>query len=404
MEISSYQKKVLSYGATALFFLFVGWQIGHNDVKLTMANGISVPKLSMEQPAELKNVNMTQFWQVWSIATSKYLEKDKIKPQDLVDGATAGLINALDDPYSVYLTPKQNTEAKADLEGTFEGVGMQLGYNKDKQLVVISPITESPADKAGVRAGDKIWKIDDKETPGMSVPEAVDLIRGTKGTKVKLTLQREGKDELFDVEITRDTIYVKSVELVLLENETVGQIKINRFGDPTKKEWDEAVDQIVQKGIKKVIVDVRNNPGGYLDTAVYINSDMMDGTVLQQENYLGQRKAYSPTRSQRLKDVKIVGLINKGSASASEIVAGGLQDRKRAQLVGETSFGKGTIQEVEDLKAGYGLHITTGKWLLPSGTWIHKIGLKPDFEVKLTEEDRVSKNDPQLNKAVELLK
>lgn len=406
MSISPYQKNIISHGLVALVFLTIGWQLGHNEVKIEKANRLGLPTITLQRntPPEYQNVNMNQFWQVWKIATSKYLEKDKLKAQDLVDSATEGIIKGLDDPYSVYLTPKQNTAAKADLEGTFEGVGMQLGFDKDKQLVVISPITDSPADKAGVRAGDKIWKIDGKDTYGMSVPEAVDKIRGQKGTKVSLSLQREGKDELFDTEITRDKIFIKSVELILLENNTIAQLKINKFGDPTIKEWDEAVNQVLTKGIKKVIVDVRNNPGGYLDTAVYINSDFMDGIVLQQENYLGERKQYTPTRSQRLKDVKVIGLINKGSASASEIVSGGLQDRKKAQLVGETSFGKGTIQEVEDLKDGYGLHITTGKWLLPSGTWIHKIGLKPDFEVKLTEEDRRNKKDPQLDKAVELLR
>jgi carboxyl-terminal processing protease len=347
---------------------------------------------------------MTKFWKVWDIVNTKYVEKDKIDQKKLIEGATAGMVNALDDPYSVYLTPSQNKDSKDDLEGKFEGVGMQLGFDKDKNIVVVAPIKDSPAEKAGMRAGDKIWMINEKETPGMSLPEAVSTIRGEKGTKVKLKIQHEGNPDLVDVEITRDTIYIKSVEFETVGDNKIGHITINRFGDPTKTEWDEAVNQVLSKKLDKVIVDVRNNPGGYLDTAVYINSDFIEGVVMQQEDYMGNKKKFDNIHAPRLKNVKVIGLINKGSASASEIVAGGLQDSGRAKLVGEQSFGKGTIQEVEDLSEGAGIHITTAKWLLPTGKWIHKIGLKPDYEIKLSEDDITNKKDPQLDKAIELLK
>lgn len=385
--------------------LLIGWQLGHNDIKIERQKAQFLPTISLKsnQPADLSNVNMSQFWNVWQIATTKHIDKDKITQQKLIDGATAGMVAAFDDPYSAYLTPEQNSNAKADLGGTFEGVGMQLGFNKEKQLVVMSPITGSPADKAGVRAGDKIWMIDTLETPGLSLPEAVEKIRGKKGTQVKLKMQRD-QEALFDVELTRDTIYIKSVEAKLLENDSIAHVKINRFGDTTKAEWDEAVNLINSKKITKLVLDVRNDPGGYLDTAVYINSDFMDGVVLQQENYLGERNKYTSTHPARLRGIKVVGLINKGSASAAEIVSGAIQDRKIGVLVGEQSFGKGTIQEVEDLSGGAGLHITTAKWLLPSGRWIHKEGLKPDTEVKLTEDDILNKRDPQLDKAIELPK
>ncbi len=406
MNLSPLQKKVLSLGGVSLVSLLIGWQLGQNDITIERLNSQSLPKIQIEskRPADIADVDMTQFWNVWRIASTKYIEKDKVTGQKLIEGATAGLIEALDDPYSVYLTKSQNEDSKEDLNGRFEGVGMQLGFNKDKQLIVVSPITSSPAEKAGIRAGDKIWFIDEKDTIGLSLPEAVEKIRGEKGTKVKLKIQHETSTELTDIEITRDTIIVKSVEVKMIENNTIAHVKINRFGDTTKSEWDEAVRTINSQNIKKVALDVRNNPGGYLDTAEYINSDFINGVVVQQENYLGERRKATSSHAQRLAGVQVVGLINKGSASASEIVAGGLQDTGKAKLVGEQSFGKGTIQEVEDLSGGAGLHITTAKWLLPSGKWIHKEGLKPDIEVKRTEEDILANKDPQLDKAVELLK
>ncbi len=347
---------------------------------------------------------MSRFWEVYNIVRSKYVEKDKIDSQKLIEGATAGLVTALDDPYSVYLNAKQNNDVNEELGGTFEGIGVQLGFNKDKQLVVISPLKDTPGERAGLRAGDNIWMINDKDTVGISLPEAVDQIKGPKGTKVKLKIQHENDKDLKDVEIIRDSIIIKSVEIELLENNTIAHVTINRFGDQTKSEWNDAVNQIVKGNVKKLVLDVRNNPGGYLDTAKFINSDFMTGTVVGSENYKGERSKEQADHSPRLGGIKTVVLINKGSASASEIVGGALQDRGIAKLVGENSFGKGTVQEVENLSGGAGLHITTAKWLLPSGKWIHKIGLKPDYEVKLTEEDVLNKRDPQLIKAIEVVK
>jgi len=403
MTISRTQKFILSLGAVSLVSLIIGWSLGRNDIQIERRSFFPTIKVNNKPPQDASNVDMTQFWNVWGVVNAKYLERDEIDQKKLIEGATAGLVTALDDPYSVYLNAEQNKESKDDLGGTFEGVGMQLGYDKEKNLVVIAPLPGTPAETAGIRAGDKIWMINDKDTIGMSIPVAVDNIKGPKGTKVKLKMQRSN-ESLFDVEITRDTIYVKSVEAKLLENDSIAHIKINKFGDSTKTEWDEAVRIVQSKNIKKIILDVRNNPGGYLDTAVYINSDFMTGVVLKQEDYLKQRQEYTGDHTPRLLGIQVVVLINKGSASASEIVAGAIQDRKIGKLIGETTFGKGTIQEVEDLSAGSGIHITTGKWLLPSGKWVHKEGLKPDFEVKITDEDFEAKRDPQLDKALELLK
>ncbi|MDQ3239687.1 MAG: S41 family peptidase, partial [bacterium] len=344
MNISPYQKFILTIGAASLVSLVIGYELGQS--KITTNQGSLIPSIARQNPQNLKNVDMSEFWRVWEIVGTKYVDKDQINAQKLVEGATAGMVSALDDPYSVYLTKTQNTDAKQGLEGTFEGVGMELGYDDDKNIVVISPIKNSPAEKAGVRAGDKIWLIDDKETPGMSLPKAVELIRGKKGTNVKLKIQRDSSLDLLDIEITRDTIYIKSVEFEVLADNSVGHITINRFGDSTKTEWDTAVNDFNSKKLKKLILDVRNNPGGYLDTAAYINSDFIRGVVLQEQNAKGDKKPVMSDHTPRLADVKIIALINKGSASASEIVAGALQDTGKAKLVGVTSFGKGTIQQV----------------------------------------------------------
>lgn len=401
MTLTSHQKWIISLGATSLVSLLIGWKLGTNNID-TPAGLATIPFINSSTPSNAPNMN--RFWQVYNIVLTKYVEKDKVTADKLIEGATAGLVSALDDPYSVYLTEKQNKSVEEDLGGSFEGIGVQLGFNKDKQLVVIAPLKDTPGERAGMLAGDIIWQINDKDTYGISLPEAVEQIKGPKGTKVKLKIQHEGKEELTDVEIIRDSIQVKSIEIELLENNSIAHVTINRFGDQTRNEWDSAVNTILKNNIKKLVLDVRNNPGGYLETAKYINSDFMDGVVVGSENYKGEKTQERAQHAARLKGVKVVGLINKGSASASEIVSGALQDRGIAKLVGETSFGKGTVQEVETLSGGTGLHITTAKWLLPSGKWIHKIGLKPDYEVKLTPEDITNKKDPQLEKALELVK
>ncbi len=402
MSLSPYQKWIISIGATSILSLLIGWKLGHNDslyaAKIPTIPFINDTKKSSGAP------DMSRFWEVYSIVREKYVEKDKIDNAKLIEGATAGMVNALDDPYSVYLNTKQNTAVTEELGGSFEGIGVQLGFDKDKNLVVIAPLKDTPGERAGMRPGDIIWMINDKDTVGISLQEAVDQIKGPKGTKVKLKVQHEGEKELKDIEIVRDSITVKSVEVEMLENNTIAHITINRVGDQTKAEWNQAVDKVLKGNINKIILDVRNNPGGYLDTAKYINSDFMDGNVVGSENYKGVRTFEKADHAPRLKGIQVVALINKGSASAAEIISGGLQDRGLAKLVGETSFGKGTVQEVENLSGGAGLHITTAKWLLPSGKWIHKVGLKPDVEVKMTPEDIEAKRDPQLEKAIEVIK
>jgi carboxyl-terminal processing protease len=268
-------------------------------------------------------------------------------------------------------------------------------------LAVIAPLAGMPAEKVGVKTGDLILKVDDQETTGMTLPEAVSLIRGPKGSSVRLTLLHEGENEPFEVVIVRDRIIVPSVAVEFLDG--VAHLKLMRFGDRTSDEWETAVTQILnqQPPVKGVILDLRNNPGGYLSGSVFITSEFLSsGAVVKQEDAQGNRESFSVDRTGKLLHQPLVVLVNQGSASASEIVAGALQEYKRATVVGENTFGKGTIQEAEDLPDGSGMHITTARWLLPSGRSIDKDGIVPD---NLIEDNPETEEDEQLQEAIKVL-
>ena len=363
-------------------------------------------------PPKAVGVDFKLFWDTWDLVSEKYLIKKDIDPEKLFYGAISGMVASLGDPYTVFLPPEQQKSSMEELNGSFEGVGIQLGFNKEKRLVVVAPLDGTPAQKAGIAPEDIIVKIGDKDTPGISLPEAVKLIRGPKGTEVVLTIFREGEEDTREVKLIRDTIIVKSVSVKMEETKSgrkIAIMKLSRFGERTKDEWNEAISVVLSSGTQGVVLDLRNNPGGFLDGAVFIASEFLpSGDVVIQENYQGQKNAYKVNRSGKILKLPLVVLINKGSASASEIVAGAIQDRNRGKLVGENSFGKGTIQEAEDLPGGSGIHITTARWLTPDGTWVNDTeGLEPDIKVEIPKDQEVKegeeKKDLQLEKAMELL-
>lgn len=397
----------------ALSFL-LGWQLGHRDVLVKWANyKPTISVINRDVPKDV-NVDFKLFWETWDLLAKNYIDKKALDPQKLFYGSIQGMVASLGDPYTVFLPPESQKTTKEELNGSFDGVGIQLGFNDSKppRLVVISPLDGAPAKKMGILPQDMIVKIDDKDTTGMSLPEAVQLIRGVKGTKVNLTIYREGETGTKSFDIVRDTIVVKSVEVSFKETKSgknIAVIKLSRFGDRTNDEWNSVVSQIQKENPSAAILDVRNNPGGYLEGAVFIASEFLDGgNVVLQENNEGQRVSFKVNREGRLKNIPLKVLINKGSASASEIVAGALQDRKRAQLIGEKSFGKGTIQEAQDLGEGTGIHITVSKWLTPNGRWVNSTqGFEPDIKVE-TDLDNKSATDSsgetkdiQLDKALE---
>lgn len=389
-----------------LLSFLLGWQLGHRDIALQWAN--FRPTISVTNREVPKNINIDfkLFWDTWDLLSKTYFDKKSLDPEKLFYGAISGMVAAVNDPYTVFLPPQQQKVTKEELNGSFDGVGIELGFDKDKRLAVIAPLDGTPAQKAGIKAGDLILKIEDKETSGITLPEAVKLIRGPKGTQIKLTIFHEGDSDPKVATLTRDTIIVKSVSVSFKTTpagKEVAVIKLSRFGERTNSEWNQVISEVVSKKVNGAVLDVRNNPGGYLEGAVYIASEFLDGgEIVLQENNQGQRTPYKVNRSGKLTDLPMVVLINKGSASASEIVAGALQDRKRAKLVGEKSFGKGTIQEAQDLSGGTGIHITVAKWLTPSGRWVNDTnGLSPDVTIEADKDDATK--DPQLDKALELL-
>jgi carboxyl-terminal processing protease len=396
----------------ALLTFVLGWQLGHKDL-ITQWGGVgsSGTQLSGQVPQNARQLDFKLFWDVWTLLNREYFDKKAIDTQKMYYGAIQGMVSSLGDPYTVFLPPQQQKSTQEELGGSFEGVGIELGYDKDKRLSVIAPLEGTPAEKAGVKAGDVIVKIGDKDALSMSLPDAVSLIRGPKGSAVALEIFREGESAPRTITIYRDTIVVKSVvykTTTTPKGKNIANIKLSRFGGRTNDEWNQAISQALKDNVVGVVLDMRNNPGGYLDDAVYITSEFISsGNVVEQENGKGEKRGYPVNRTGKMLSIPLVVLINKGSASASEIVAGAIQDNNRGKLIGDQSFGKGTIQESDDLPGGTGIHITTAKWLTPKGRWIHNTGLTPDIKVSLPTTPEATSSatpqDTQMDRALEEL-
>ena len=402
----------------------VGYQLGERNVSF----GVSPDKrviLNTASPTG-SSVDFALFWDVWSKLTHYYVDPTMIDVQKMVYGAISGMVSAVGDPYTSFFPPKENKQFKEDLGGAFEGIGAQLGL-KEGRVVIVSPLKGTPAEAAGLKPSDIILKVDDADTAGWTVEEAVNKIRGPKGTKVKLTILRvTSADGPREISITRNTITIPSVtwwvkspsEVTEIKSATeaakirtsskrVAYIQITRFGDNTNADWDKAVDGVLaaqaSAPLSGLILDLRNNPGGYLEGAVYIGSDFIkNGTIVSQVNSDKSRQDYTPEKKGRLYTMPVVVLVNKGSASAAEIVSGALRDARHAKLIGETTFGKGTVQTPFDLSGGSSVHITTGKWLLPSGSSISQKGLTPDIAVPISDTAGATE-DAQLARGIEAL-
>ena len=320
----------------------------------------------------------------------------------MVYGMTKGMTAALGDPYTVFFEPEKAKQFQEDLKGSFSGIGAEIG-KKDNILTIVAPIEGSPADKAGIKPGDKIIKIDNQDSGNLEVDEAVSDIRGEKNTKVKLTIISEGDNAPREIEITRDTIDVKSVKWEM-KNEDIAYIRLSQFSEDTVKEFTEIAKNIRESKAKKIILDLRSNPGGYLETATGIASFFLpEKTLVVKEDFGGKQPSneykteYSPTLDQ----YPLIILVDQGSASASEILAGALSEQKGAKLIGEKTFGKGSVQEVVNLDGGSTIKITVAKWFTPKGKTIDKEGITPDEEIKITPEGVKNGHDSQLEKALE---
>ena len=343
------------------------------------------------------DVNFSLYWDVYNKLEQKFPKP--IDQQELVYGAIRGTVAALGDRYSLFLSPKEADRFFEDINGEFSGIGAEISQEQEF-FIIVAPLPGSPAEKAGLQAKDVITAVDEKDSKGLQFNELINAIRGPKGSEVKLGILRDGFDEPKEFSLMRDTITIASTSYTL-RDDGLAYFKINQFGEDTVKALDTAADDILAKHAKGLILDLRNDPGGFLQTANDVSSFFIDhGVIVSEERKGGGKELFSVTHEPRLKDIPLVVLVNGGSASASEIVAGAVQDTERGKLVGVKTFGKGSVQEVERLADGSALRLTIAKWLTPKDREINGTGVTPDIEIK---EEPTKDHDPQLDKAVELL-
>lgn len=349
------------------------------------------------------NVDFAELFQLWEVIEKKYVNKNDLTEAQLFYGALAGSVASLNDPYSIFLNPELAEEFAMELTGSFEGIGAEIGIKND-MLTVISALPNTPADKAGLISQDVILAIDNQDTASLSLDQAINLIRGKSGTTVTLTIKRPNEEKLIELKITRSKIEIESVKWKMISN-NIAYLEIISFNEDTSAEFKKAINQVLINNPKGIILDLRNNPGGYLDTAINIASYWIEDGVVVKEKYNEAEKdnEYQAQGNAKLKNFKTAVLINGGSASASEIVAGALQDYKLAYLIGETTFGKGTIQDLTTFDDGSALKLTIAYWLTPNDNMIEGEGIKPDQEVELTKDDYSNDLDPQLDEAIKYI-
>ena len=353
-----------------------------------------------------EDLDFSLFWEAWKTLEDRFVEPDKFEnTRSLIYGAITGMIKSLEDPYTTFLDPQESKVFSEDIAGKFEGVGMEIGMRKG-ELVVIAPLEGTPAQKAGLRAGDRIIRIDGESALDITVDEAVRLIRGPEGTDVVLTISREEWDDPRDITVTRGVIEIPSLKWELKE-EDVAYIKIYHFTQKASLDFNEIAIDILNSSAKRIVLDLRNNPGGYLEVAQDIAGWFLErGEIVAIEDFGGKIDSveYLAKGPARFSDYPLVCLINGGSASGAEILAGALRDNRGTIIIGERSFGKGSVQELVEMSDGSNLKITIAKWLTPEGKSISDVGLEPDIEIEMTEEDYEQERDPQLDRAIEAVK
>jgi len=342
------------------------------------------------------------FWEVWNLVNDRYYEQP-VDPVALTEGAIQGMLDTLEDPNTRYLPPAAEESARQSMEGELEGIGVLVEY-VDGNVTVVSPFEGSPAEAAGLEPGDIIREADGVELTGMDLTAAAELIRGPAGTVVHLVLERNG--DTFEVDVERDEIRIPSVRTEMLE-ENIGYLRLSRFRDPVPGELRDALEELMAQNPEGLILDLRNNPGGGLNTAVDVADQFLtEGPVLIERFGSGEERVFEASDDGLAQEIPMVVLVNEGSASASEVVAGALRDRDRATLVGTTTFGKGTVQTWHALSNGGGVRITFARWLTPDGTWVTEGGLEPDVIVEIPETpagDGQPPEDAQLQTAISLL-
>ncbi|MEK7567939.1 MAG: S41 family peptidase [Patescibacteria group bacterium] len=388
----------LTAGVLMSVVFSLGFYVGKKDAP-------TIPLL-ISTSANSNNVDLESFWKVWGILSEKFVGEGKPEDVEKIYGAITGLTASYKDPYTVFFPPEESKAFKEEVAGAFEGVGMEVGI-KENQLVVVSPIKGAPAEKAGIHAGDKILKIDGKDSIGFAIDQAVKLIRGKKGTVVVLTISREGKKDNLEISVMRDVISIPTVDNEL-RKDGIYVIRLYNFSEISFGKFREALRGFVDSGTDKLILDLRNNPGGYLESAVDIASWFLSpGKVVVREDSgdVSKEKTYRSSGYNVFNDkLKMLVLVNGGSASASEILAGALHDHGKARIIGEKTFGKGSVQELVPISDKTSLKVTIARWLTPNGVSISKQGIVPDIEIKMTQDQYLKEGDIQMEKAAEILR
>ncbi len=395
----------LGYVIASLALLFIVFSIGTYIGYSNRPEIEKVVSVTNKEPQFETTADFNAFWKVWNLLNEKSIHAKDASDQDRVWGAVEGLASSLGDPYTVFFPPEENKLFNAEIQGSFGGIGAEIAV-KDDVPTVVAPLKDSPAWNAGLKSGDKILRIDKTETNNMTVDKAISLIRGKQGTVVTLLVLRPGEKETREFKVTRGEIVIPTIDTEL-RKDNIFVISLYSFSQNSAKLFKDALDEFVTSGSSKLVLDLRGNPGGYLDSAVDIGSWFIDsGKVIVSEDFGDKREAeVFRSHGPRLfsKDLKFVVLVDGGSASASEILAGALREHGVATLIGEKTFGKGSVQELISVTDDTSLKVTIANWLTPNGTSISVSGLEPDIKVPYTSKDLEAKRDPQMEKAVEFL-
>lgn len=388
---------ILLLGVFFIVGLYIGFQNSPSSKKVT--------SVFNKESSVVAETDFASFWKVWNLIDEKHPAADSVSDLDRVYGAIGGLVDSLDDPYSVFFSPEEAKAFAENINGQFGGVGIEIGL-KDNILTVIAPLKDTPAYNSGIQSGDKIIKIDDMVTSDVTIERAVTLIRGEIGTDVMLTIFRDGEDEPLEFTLTRAIINIPTIETEQLDD-NIFLIRLFSFSTSSPELFRDSLQEFIDSNSDKLILDLRGNPGGFLEASIDIASWFLPSGKIVVTEAPGTEGSVTMYRSKGYDiftdELQFVVLIDSGSASASEILAGALQQHDIATLVGTATFGKGSVQELIDITSDTSLKITIAEWLTPDGTSISESGLAPDIEVMLTREDIEAERDLQLDKAIELL-
>ena len=404
-KLRIHQNKIIIPACIVAVILFslASYNLGFTS-GLSQTKNIEITGLKNAENPDVVQEDFSTFWEAWATLKAKHINGATTSERTLLEGAIQGIAGSFDDSYTTYFNVQESKKFNEDVRGTFGGIGAEIGI-KSEQLIVVAPLKDTPAERAGLKPKDNILEVDGKSTGGMRVEEAVKLIRGEPGTKVILTIFRDGWDKSREIPIIREVIQVPTLKSEIGED-GIWRVDLYSFNRNSETLFAKAVSDALAKGAKGMILDLRNNPGGYLDVAVRLAGWFLErGDVVVRERFAsGKEDELKTYGNERLKDFPVVVIINEGSASASEILAGALRDNRDIKLVGAKSFGKGTVQELVSLEDGSMLKITIANWLLPKGLLIDKNGIEPDYKVEVKDEDLENDIDAQFNKAKEVLR